>query len=85
MLSFLKSSDIEEIRFKIITYYTFTTLHNLVQKIQHYFGKDKQVLVWKFELGDFLRELDQFWPELDRFWAELEHFHVWVRAPFSPN
>ena len=34
---------------------------------QHFFGKDKQVLVRKFELGDFLRELDQFWPELDRF------------------
>ena len=33
---------------------------------QHFFGKDKQVLVRKFELGDFLSELDQFWPELDR-------------------
>ena len=41
---------------------------------QHFFGKDKQVLVRKFELGDFLRELDQFWAELDPFWAELEHF-----------
>ena len=27
---------------------------------QHFFGKDKQVLVRKFELGNFLRELDQF-------------------------
>ena len=34
---------------------------------QHFFGKGKQVLVRKFELGDFLRELDQFWPELDQF------------------
>ena len=40
---------------------------------QHFFGKDKQVLVRKFELGDFLKELDKFWPKLDQFWAELEH------------
>ena len=43
---------------------------------QHFFGKDKQVLVRKFELGDVLRELDQFLPELDRFSAELDHSHV---------